>query len=162
MEILTIGHGTQATEEFIKLLRAYHVELLVDTRSQPMSARNPQFSQRPLAVALDEVGIKYVFLGDKIGGRPREASLYTPSGKPDYEKIAATRTYQTGIEMLIEFARGDETVAIMCSESDFKECHRYKLVARSLTLRDIEVRHILKDGSLAENPAPQLALSLND
>lgn len=158
MEILTIGHGSQPIEEFIGLLRRHRVEVLVDTRSKPFSSRHPQFGQRVLAKLLDEAGIRYLYLGDKLGGRPNDDALYGPTGKPDYDKIAATEAYRQGLSALVELARGDETVAIMCSESDYKECHRYKLISRSLAVDGVEVRHILRDGSLEENPAPQLAL----
>jgi uncharacterized protein (DUF488 family) len=158
MEILTVGHGSQSIERFIDLLRQNRVEVLVDTRSKPFSARYPQFNQRVLAALLDEAGIRYVFLGDKLGGRPRDIALYDQEGKPDYDKIAATEAYKRGIAILEELARSDETTAIMCSESDYKECHRYKLIAQSLALHGVEVRHILKDGSIEHHPAPQMAL----
>lgn len=158
MEMLTIGHGSQSIEGFIGLLRKNRVEVLVDTRSMPFSARHPQFSQRVLAALLEEAGIRYVFMGDKLGGRPKDTSLYDRDGKPDYDKIAGTKAYRQGIDSLEELARGDEITAIMCSESDYKECHRYKLIARTLTLDGVTVRHILKDGSLEDNPAPQMAL----
>ena len=158
MEILTVGHGDQAVEEFIALLRRYRVEVLVDTRSKPYSARNPQFSQRVLARFLDEAAIRYVFLGDKLGGKPLDAALHDGAGRPDYDKIAATDAYRQGISILQELARGEETVAIMCSESDYRECHRYKLISRTLAIAGVQVRHICRDGSLEENPAPQLAL----
>jgi uncharacterized protein (DUF488 family) len=99
-------------------------------------------------------------LGDKLGGRPKDTSLYSAAGKPDYDLIAATATYRRGIELLKELARGDEVVAIMCSESDYQECHRYKLVSRSLAIDEVTVRHIMRDGSLEENPSPQLAFQL--
>jgi len=158
MDILTVGHGSQSIEHFIDLLRRNRVEVLVDTRSKPFSFRHPQFSQRVLAALLDDAGIRYVFLGDRLGGRPRDASLYDQGGKPDYDKIAATEGYRQGIGLLEELARSDETTAIMCSESDYRECHRYKLIARTLVLDGVTVRHILKDGSLEDNPAPQMAL----
>lgn len=160
MEILTVGHGDQSIESFLDLLKLHRVEFLVDTRSMPYSSRNPQFGQRVLAKFLDDVGIRYVFLGDKLGGKPRDRSLYDDDGKPDYEKISQTVAYSRGIQELIELARDGETVAIMCSESDFHNCHRYKLLSRTLAVDSVEVRHIMRDGSLEENPAPQLAFDL--
>ncbi len=158
MEILTIGHGDHSIESFVALLREHHVELLVDTRSQPGSQRHPQFSQQALATLLDEAGITYAFLGDKLGGRPKDPSLYDASGKPDYARMAETPAFKRGIEELEQLAAGDENVAIMCSESDYHECHRYKLVSRALALDDVDVKHIMRDGSLEDNPAPQMAL----
>jgi uncharacterized protein (DUF488 family) len=36
----------------------------------------------------------------------------------------------------------------MCAEKEPLDCHRTILVARELTVRGIEVRHILEDGAL--------------
>ena len=107
---------------------------------------------------LEEAGVRYVFLGDKLGGRPKDLSLYGPAGKPDYDKMAKTPSYRAAIDTLIELACGDENVAIMCSETDYRECHRYKLIARSLALSGVQVWHVLRDGSLEAHPAPQMAL----
>ena len=160
MEILTVGHGDQSIESFIDLLRKHRVEFLVDTRSMPYSSRNPQFGQRVLAKFLDDAGIQYVFLGDKLGGKPKDTSLYDDSGNPDYDKIAQSAAYTRGISELVELARGDENIAIMCSESDYHNCHRYKLISRTLAIDGVEVQHIMRDGSLEENPAPQLAFEI--
>jgi uncharacterized protein (DUF488 family) len=160
MEIMTIGHGDQSIESFIDLLRKHRVEFLVDTRSLPYSSRNPQFGQRVLAKFLDDAGIRYVFLGDKLGGKPKDASLYDGSGNPDYDKIAQSPAYARGISELVELAREGENVAIMCSESDFRNCHRYKLISRTLAIDDVDVCHIMRDGSLEKNPAPQLAFEI--
>jgi uncharacterized protein (DUF488 family) len=34
----------------------------------------------------------------------------------------------------------------MCAEADYKKCHRYWLITRTLVERGIEVRHILHSG----------------
>jgi hypothetical protein len=36
----------------------------------------------------------------------------------------------------------------MCSEADYKDCHRYHLITRSLLKEGIEVHHILHSGGL--------------
>ena len=160
MEVLTVGHSDHSIEDFIALLRKHSVEALVDTRSEPFSARHPQFTKHVVSQLLGEAGIRYYFLGDKVGGRPADRTLYDEEGAPDYDKMAQTSAYKEGIESLLELARGDENVAIMCSEGDYKQCHRYLLVSRSLALLDVEVNHILRDGTLEENPAPQLAMDV--
>ena len=157
MEVVTIGHGDQSLQHFVRLLRQHGVKVLVDVRSLPFSSRQPQFSQHELARFLAASGVQYVFLGDSLGGRPRDEELYS-DGKPDYRRIAATASYQKGLDVLEDLARGEEKVAIMCSESDYRQCHRYKLVAHSLTLDGVKVRHIARDGSLEEHPAPQMSL----
>ena len=41
--IYTIGHSTHPIEEFLDVLRAYNIQLLVDVRTVPRSRKNPQF-----------------------------------------------------------------------------------------------------------------------
>jgi uncharacterized protein (DUF488 family) len=158
MRILTVGHGNLTIERFQQLLLRHDARTLVDVRSAPYSGRFPQYSRSSLDALLAIAGIRYVFLGDKLGGRPRDQLLYDRDGNPDYDKIAGTKEYRAGIEALLQLAESDEVAAIMCSESDYRECHRFGLVSRTLALAGTEVKHILKDGSLDDNPAPQLAL----
>ena len=37
----------------------------------------------------------------------------------------------------------------MCSEAEYKNCHRYNLITRSLVKEGVEVHHILHSGDLA-------------
>ena len=43
--VLTIGHSNRPWEEFLRLLQAHGVTLVVDVRKMPGSRRNPQFSR---------------------------------------------------------------------------------------------------------------------
>jgi hypothetical protein len=43
--IMTIGHSTRTSKEFIQLLKAHRVERLVDVRAVPRSRHNPQFNR---------------------------------------------------------------------------------------------------------------------
>ena len=73
--ILTIGHSRRALDDFIDMLRAHRVRLLVDIRRFPGSRRQPQFNSEPLAAALRDAGIGYEHAVD-LGGRraPAEGS----------------------------------------------------------------------------------------
>jgi uncharacterized protein (DUF488 family) len=55
----TIGHSTRSVEEFVGLLRAADVRLVVDVRTMPRSRRMPQFNADGLPIALADVGIDY-------------------------------------------------------------------------------------------------------
>ncbi|MHB8598168.1 MAG: DUF488 family protein [Ktedonobacteraceae bacterium] len=45
-------------------------------RSRPYSKFNPDFSQVALEKRLKQHGIKYMFMGDSLGGRPDDSSCY--------------------------------------------------------------------------------------
>ncbi len=43
--VLTIGHSNRPLEEFLRLLQAHGVTLIVDVRKMPRSRRNPPFAR---------------------------------------------------------------------------------------------------------------------
>ena len=160
--IFSIGHSDHPLDDFIALLRHYPINTLVDVRSQPYSRWVPIYNREELARALKTNGFTYVFMGDILGGRPSDPSLYH-SGQaeksPDYERIAETPSFQAAIEKLLRLAQ-DDTVVMMCSEGDHHHCHRARLITPSLLALDVRVIHIQPDGRAVEaRPEPkQLSL----
>jgi uncharacterized protein (DUF488 family) len=160
--VYSIGHSDHALEAFVALLRRHGVTTLVDVRSQPYSRWVPDYNRETLARALAGAGLTYVFMGDSLGGRPADPSLYNSEeagGRPDYERVAVTPAFQAGVKELLELARTG-TVAMMCSEGDPYRCHRALLITPSLLERGARVVHIRPDGETVEaRPAPkQLSL----
>jgi len=157
-QIYTIGHSDHAMEAFIDLLRQHNVTLVVDVRSQPYSRWTPQFNLETLEHDLAEASIEYRYMGDELGGRPSALDLYT-AGKPDYGRMEEQSAYQGGIDELLDLSQ-TERVAIMCSEGDYRECHRHRLVSQTLLKRGVRVIHIKPDGLTVdgERIAEQLSL----
>ncbi len=160
MLIYTIGHSDHTIPEFVDLLRKFDIALLVDVRSQPYSRWTPQFNREDLAHDLQEAGIAYKSMGDSLGGRPADPTLYAPGEeRPDYERMAQSPAYQTGIAQLVDLARGAQ-VAVMCSEGDYHQCHRNLLITQTLLKHGIEVQHIQPDGTAAAGEIIPQQLSL--
>jgi len=154
MTLFSIGHSNARIHQFIELLRRYGIAVLVDTRSKPYSRYNPHFSRDALEQSLHENGIEYAYLGDKIGGRPESEEFYFDNGRVDYERLATARFYLEGIERMLELAE-EKPLAFMCAEGDYKKCHRYWLITRTLVERDIEVEHILHSGEAIRSRASE-------
>lgn len=147
-ELLTIGHSNHELGAFLELLRRHAVTAVADVRSTPWSRRFPWFARGPLARALGEAGIVYLFLGDALGARPAEASLRDAEGRADFARIAATPRFCAALERVRRTAVG-ERVALLCAERDPADCHRTILVCRALR-RDpaLRILHVRADGSL--------------
>jgi uncharacterized protein (DUF488 family) len=145
--IYTIGYGNRSIEEFIGLLQKYHIQYLADIRSRPYSKFNPAFSQAALEKRLRLHHIKYLFLGDTLGGRPDDSSCYV-DGKVDYEKVRQTRAFQDGFQRIHDAWEKQLPVALMCSELKPEECHRSKLVGSTLAEQNIPVAHIDEVGNM--------------
>lgn len=142
--ILTIGHSTHSYEEFLRLLRDAGVTAVADVRSSPFSRHQPQFNQADLQRELRLDKIKYAFLGDELGGRPKSKSLFC-EGVADYEKMALTPEFGKGLDRIGEGSNKFK-IALMCSEHDPLDCHRCLLVGRALKGRGLTVNHILFNG----------------
>ncbi|WP_369179268.1 DUF488 domain-containing protein [Streptomyces mutabilis] len=145
-EIMTIGHSTHQLPDFLKLLRRGDITAVADVRSVPASRFTPQFNRRPLEIGLREAGIKYVFLGEELGARAKDATCYV-NGRVQYARLAQRLEFVRGIERL-ENGAGSERIAIMCSESEPLNCHRTVLVARVLSDHGITINHIHADGRI--------------
>lgn len=131
------------------LLRSGGVERLVDVRTVPRSRHTPQWNREWAAGALPAHGIRYHHL-PRLGGfrKPRPDSPNTGwrnlafRGYADY---MATPEFAAGLEELLALAREAPT-AIACTEAVPWRCHR-SLIADALTVRGVEVRHLMSPTS---------------
>jgi uncharacterized protein (DUF488 family) len=151
VEVLTIGHSALPYERFLELLRHYSVTAVADVRTAPYSRHSPQFNKDTLRNELRHDGIAYVFLGQELGGRPKDKQLFC-EGVADYEKMARVADFAKGLDRVVEGAK-KYRIAMMCSEHDPLDCHRCLLVGRALHEHGIAVRHILSDGSVVDQAA---------
>jgi uncharacterized protein (DUF488 family) len=149
--LYTIGHSSHTAERFVELLRQHGVQVLVDTRSSPHSRYSPQFDREALKETVATSGVKYLWMGDAVGGRPRDERCYDGEGHVLYGRVAAQPEFQQAVER-IERGAEEFRVALLCSEEDPAHCHRRLLVSRVLMERGAEILHIRGDGSL-ENDA---------
>lgn len=154
LTVYTIGHSNRTIEHFLETLISQGIEVLVDVRSSPYSRYATWFNRDPLKASLSAAGIKYLFLGDRIGGRPERPEFYDNEGYVLYDRLAASPEFLEGVERLLRGA-AEYRVVLMCSEEDPKECHRNLLIGRVLADRDVEVIHIRGNGRL--DPASLLA-----
>ena len=164
----TIGHSNHSAERFLSLLQQHSIETVVDVRSQPYSRFSPHFRQSRLRELLSEIGIAYLFLGDELGGRPKELALYDGTGNVVYDRVARTERFAEGLRGLMA-AAARQHVAAMCSEENPEFCHRRLLITRALLKNETppSVAHIRGDGRLVSEAdmqapktvaGPQLAL----
>jgi len=146
-EIYTIGHSNHPPKRFIKLLKEYQIEVLVDVRSRPHSKQVPHFNKDALRSLLTGNGIKYSFLGKELGGLPKESDFYDEKGYVIYSRIADSPPFLGAISRL-EAGILKYRVAIMCGEENPSGCHRRLLIGRFLKERGITLKHIRGDGNL--------------
>ena len=146
-QIFSIGHSNHTIEKFLSLLKAFDIDVVVDVRSHPHSKYAPHFSSSDLKQELGKSGIKYLYLGKELGGRPNDEGFYDDKGYVLYNEWSQSAIFLAGIERL-EHGIQNYRVAMMCSEENPVQCHRRLLITPVLIGRGIEVRHIRGDGEL--------------
>lgn len=146
--LYTIGYGARDISSFVAVLQKFEIAYLIDIRSRPYSRYKPEFSKLALADFLQQAGIRYVYMGDTLGGQPEEPACYV-DGKVDYEKVKEQPFYQRGLERLREAQRQGLRVVLMCSEGKPEQCHRSKLIGQSLEAAGIPVAHVDENDQVA-------------
>ena len=147
LTIYTVGHSNHDEEAFLNLLREHRIGVIVDTRTSPYSKYTPHFSKENLESSLESSGVRYLFLGNELGGRPRSAAYYDEDGYVLYERLAKSKPFRAGIAKVLDEA-GRNRVALVCGEEDPSSCHRRLLVGRVLVEEGVTLLHIRGDGSL--------------
>jgi len=108
--------------------------MIVDVRHDPDRPKTPDFGRRRLEDLASEAGIGYRWMGASLGRRsPAETS--------------------SGLDDLIALAAVSPTV-ILGGKQDPTGCHRSTTIAPALRARDVEVVHILADGSTRRHESP--------
>ena len=130
--IYTLGSGNRSPEEFLGLLEAFAIQVVVDVRRFPTS-RFEHFKQENLAALLRENGIDYLYLGAELGG-------YRRGG---YESFMASEQFTDGLERVEEAAKTRKAV-ILCSERLPWRCHR-RFISRQLMQRGWRVSHVIDE-----------------
>ena len=168
MKLYSLGHSSLDLDEFIRILTDHGVSWIVDVRSTPFSQRYPQFNRGTLSRALHKAGRKYLFMGDRLGGKPPRSDDNVPQwtqGRINYalvSDLSRSSAWSEGIGFLSrairQQARKDLVGCLLCSEADPNNCHRI-LISFELeqTLPGLSVVHI-RPGSEVANVSFQKAL----
>lgn len=142
-----MGHTTRSIEEFILVLKNYHIEIVADIRIIPRSRYNPQFEGSHLEKSLEENGMSYIHIRELGGLRnPRKDSQnmeWRNTSFRGYADHMETEEFARGLEILEKIAKDHPTI-IVCAEAVPWRCHR-SLVADALTLRGWSVEHIMTE-----------------
>ena len=128
MKVYTIGHSNRSMEDFLKLLKKYNIECIIDVRRFPTS-KFEDYKKERLEKTLYEHGIKYFHfaaLGGFRGG---------------YEKWMLSNEWKDAYEELKKIAMKCK-LAILCAEKLPFRCHR-RYIAKALAKDGWDVVHII-------------------
>lgn len=134
IKVYTLGHSNRSISEFIDLLLKYGICTVVDVRRFPTSRKFPHFNRESLENTLSNLGIKYIWLGDLLGG-------FRSGG---YESYMKTKEFRKGFKKLVRIVKGCNQgyVAILCREWLWFKCHR-RFISDELVKQGFDVIHII-------------------
>lgn len=146
--LYTIGHSHHEPDYFLRLLRKYDINYVLDVRSTPYSKFAPQFNAETINAFLSKRNINYVQMGNFFGARPKDLELYTPEGYLDFNKTRNTVDFKKAVNNVLLGMNKGNNIALMCTEKNPIECHRTILVSKAFYDLNIPVKHILSNGTL--------------
>lgn len=144
--LYSIGYGNRDWPAMLGLLQRYACQYLIDVRSSPYSKFNPAYNRENLVSLCGEHGIRYVFMGDALGGKPGGQEHFDATGKVDYIKLAGVEKFQLALLRLKTAQEKGLISFLMCSELKPEMCHRCKLIGAELSRLGIQIIHIDEKG----------------
>jgi len=150
----TIGHSTRSIANFVDLLTAAEIGLIVDVRTIPRSRTNPQYNRETLPGSLSEFQIAYEHIAE-LGGRrahtrdiaPAVNAFWENQSFHNYADYAMGGSFRSGLARLRKLG-GVQRCAVMCAEAVWWRCHR-RIIADYLLVAGERVFHILGPGKSA-------------
>ncbi len=146
--VFTIGHSNRSIEEFVGLLQACEVDVLVDVRRKPVSRFCPQFNKARLTATLADAGIDYhheLGLGGLLEPVPeaaRHTALASNASLQAFVEHLGSEPGRAALERILGLA-SKKTVAIVCKEKAWRACHRQFIADALVLLHQVPVNHIL-------------------
>jgi uncharacterized protein (DUF488 family) len=150
-QFVTIGHSNRSLDDFLDMLRAARVEMLVDVRAFPRSRSNPAYNIDRLPEDLAHVQIGYRHMPALGGRRPKQSgvaeslnALWRVQSFHNYADYALSEEFAAAFRELVRLSY-DYRLALMCSEAVWWRCHR-RIITDHLLLNGHAVDHLLGRG----------------
>jgi uncharacterized protein (DUF488 family) len=147
-KIYTIGSSIHSIYDFISLLKRHNINAVADVRSIPYSQHTPQFNKDVLTNSLKSSSVYYLDFCKEFGARRDEAEVYT-NNRVYFRKVIKLPIFLSGIERINTGILKGYTIALLCTEKNPLDCHRFSLVSRALSNKlAVNIDHILFNGEL--------------
>ncbi len=146
MRVFTIGHSNRTFDEFLTILSASSIRLIVDIRSNPVSTRFPQYERHTLSNALQRNGLSYRWMRELGGRQPKSSKMtehttFSEEWMARYAAAMNTARFQQAVETTVGLAASAVSV-LLCAERRVSQCHR-QLLADKLTVMGLNVVHLI-------------------
>lgn len=146
--IFTIGYEGTQIEQFTEELISNKVHALIDVRKNAIS-RKKGFSKKRLSEKMTAVGIEYIHMPEL--GIPSSLRKGLDVSRPEtyadlfnYYDESILPQAADSVFRIMKLAKEKGSVALTCFESDYRFCHRSRIIRKILSNNGSQtsVRHI--------------------
>lgn len=148
MDIYAIGHSNYLFEKFVKMLKKYNIDCVVDIRGTPYSKYNTQYNKEVFETNLKKQGFIYIYMGLEFGVIRKNKVSYINEGYADFEKVVKEDIFLDGINRLKKGCNMGYKIALVGAMQEPIRCHRGMLLGRELNKVGFDVKYIMHDESL--------------
>ncbi|MCY6484993.1 DUF488 domain-containing protein [Clostridium aestuarii] len=144
MVCYTIGHSTRKIKEFIRIIKKYNINYVIDVRNISYCSNKftEIFNRDILKDKLKDKDVKYEYMGKELGMYPKEYK--------EFDKVIECDLFKKGIHNVLDKIKKGYNIAIMCSERNPFNCHRSIAIGYMLNKKGIDIEHII-DGNITKN-----------
>lgn len=156
MKVYTIGHSNQSLDDFYEMLQSQGITCVIDVRSMPYSKYTSQFNKESILSFLKQKDILYAHFGIEFGARREDCLIertvirnkhQVHQLQVDFLEGMKTQNFLHGVDRLAKAVSCGFKVALMCSEANPLECHRFSFLSRYLYEHDWDVEHIIRNSN---------------
>ncbi len=160
--LYTAGYGNRGLDAFIELMNLFGVTHLVDVRAIPKSSYWEDFRRENLIDLIPAKGLKYVYMGDTLGGVRDSAALCKDPESVELAPLFHDPELAKGFEALLKaMIAPDRVLCLMCGCMRPHGCHRSRLLGRALLEKGIDLQHIDADNAVVRQSELDLAEQLS-
>lgn len=129
------------------LLRRYGITHLVDVRAVPQSSYWEDFRRERLAHLMSGTDIRYVYMGDTLGGVIDSPVLCKDPDSVDLEPLRLEARLDLGMsKLLLAASLPERRILLMCGCLRPHRCHRSRLLGPELIHRGVNLLHLGDQG----------------
>lgn len=156
--ILTIGLSGLNNLQLFEILASQNISVVVDIRQYPVSRQNPAFNRARLSKSFPTKDIQYVYLGSGLGNIPDEILDADINPIAQNANLPHIRAFAHSFHQLISLLHGQDTIAVIGSKENPKECPRFFQLAPLIERLGFFVSHRLANNIIIPNWQLELEL----
>jgi len=151
-KLFTIGFSKKNAQEFFETLKKEGVELVVDVRVNNKSQISGYAKYPDLPYFLKIYGISYIYLPELSPDPSLLSSFRRGKVTWDFYKKKFLEQLSSNKESVyskfLDLFRSYSNICLLCSENDYRRCHRNLIAEFLVEELDVNIVHIVKERNI--------------